>query len=50
MDRRDTIKALRRAARKIHRDMPRGGRQGTPKGQRGYTRKVKHPKRDKEQD
>ncbi len=38
----DTIKALKAASREIHKGMPRGGRQGTKKGKRGYTRKLKH--------
>ena len=42
MTSKDTIKAIKAASRKLHADMPRGGRQGTPKGKRGYTRKLKH--------
>ena len=42
----DLVKALRAAARRIHFGMPRGGRQGTKKGKRGYTRKPKHVKKD----
>ncbi len=47
MDRtRDMVKALRRASRELHKGMPRGGRHGSPKGAKGYTRKQKHRGRD----
>lgn len=36
---------LRSLSRDIHKGMPPGGPQGTPKGKAGYTRKVKHRKR-----
>jgi len=36
----DVAKEMRRASRKIR--MPQGGRHGTPKGARGFSRKVKH--------
>lgn len=38
----EKAKAIRRAARELHRGMPQGGRHGSPKGKRGYTRKAKH--------
>ena len=44
MSPKDLARALRAAARRIHSGMPPGGRQGTKKGKRGYTRKAKHPK------
>lgn len=34
--------ALRRGARQQHKGMPTGGRHGTKKGAKGYTRKRKH--------
>lgn len=37
-----TLKSVRRAARLLHRGMPRGGAHTTKKGAKGYTRKVKH--------
>ena len=40
----DIAKEMRRASRKA--PMPQGGRHGTRKGKRGYTRKVKHPHRE----
>lgn len=43
MTSKELAKAVRRAARLLHKGMPRGGRHGTPKGKKGYTRKVKHP-------
>jgi len=42
MDTKETLKAIKRASREIHKGMKRGGRHGSPKGKRGYTRKVKH--------
>ena len=42
MEPQDLVKALRRASRDIHKGMPRGGRQGSKKGAKGYTRKRKH--------
>jgi len=45
----DIVKAVRRAAREIHKGMKRGGPHSSPKGKKGYTRKAKHPKREKEQ-
>ena len=36
----DVGKILRRESRKLR--MPQGGRHGTKKGGKGYTRKVKH--------
>ena len=36
---------LRSLSRDIHKGMPPGGPQGTPKGKAGYTRKVKHRNR-----
>ena len=42
----ETIKALKRAARRIHADMPRGGRLGSKKGKRGFKRHPKHPKKE----
>lgn len=47
MDRKDTIKAIKRAAREIHKGMKRGGPQGTPKGKRGYSRHPKHKGQDR---
>ena len=46
MDPQDLVKALRRASRHVHKGMPRGGRQGSKKGAKGYTRKRKHPKKE----
>jgi hypothetical protein len=46
----NTIKAIKRAARELHKDMPAGGRHGTKKGKRGYTRKPKHKKVKDERD
>lgn len=46
MDRKEIIKALKASSRKIHKEMPRGGRQGTKRGNRGYTRKTKHKGND----
>jgi len=40
----EKIKAIRKASREIHAGMKRGGRHGSPKGKKGYTRKVKHKK------
>ena len=42
----DTLKAIRRASRELFKQMPRGGRQGSKKGKRGYSRKIKHSKRN----
>lgn len=49
MTSKDTIKAIKAASRKLHADMPRGGRQGTKKGKRGYTRKQKHANKEGQQ-
>ena len=38
----DVGKILRRESRKLR--MPKGGRHGTKKGKKGYSRKLKHPK------
>tara|TARA_Y100000310_G_C20629264_1_gene787683 strand:- start:745 stop:888 length:144 start_codon:yes stop_codon:yes gene_type:complete len=40
----DIAKLMRRESRKAR--LPQGGRHGTRKGKRGYTRKVKHPHRE----
>lgn len=48
MTSKDTIKALKAASREIHKEMPRGGRQGTKKGKRGYTRKPKHSNKEEQ--
>ena len=40
MDNEEIAKAMRRASRKMQ--LPQGGRHGTKKGGKGYTRKVKH--------
>ena len=42
----DKIKAIKKAAREIHRGMPKGGRHGSKKGKRGYTRHPKHKGND----
>lgn len=39
-DSRDLVKRIRRESRKAL--MPKGGRHGTQKGGRGYSRKTKH--------
>jgi len=44
----DTIKAIRKAAREIHKAMPKGGRQGSKKGARGFTRHPKHKKGERD--
>ena len=41
-----TLSVIRKVSREINKHMPRGGRQGTPKGKRGYTRKTKHKGND----
>ena len=48
MTEKERVKAVRRAARKIHAGMKTGGAIGTKKGKRGYSRKVKHAGRGKE--
>ena len=45
MDPRDKVKAIRRAARALHKGMPAGGRHGSKKGDKGYKRQPKHPKK-----
>ena len=40
----DLARAIRRASRETNK-MPRGGRHGTKKGAKGFTRKVKHKNR-----
>ena len=39
----DIIKALKRAARELHKGMPPSRPQGPPKGKKQYNRKRKHP-------
>jgi len=40
----DLVRAIRRASRETNK-MPSGGRHGTKKGAKGFTRKVKHKNR-----
>jgi len=45
----ETLKTLKKASRKIYKQMPRGGRHGTKKGKKGeIPRKRKHKKGEEE--
>lgn len=43
----DKIKVIKKVSRELHKGMPQGGRHGTKKGDRGYTRKIKHKKSER---
>jgi hypothetical protein len=38
------VKDIKKISRDLHKGMPKGGSHGTKKGDKGYTRKVKHKK------
>lgn len=51
MDKAEMVLALRRAARRLHAGMPKGGFLGPKKGKaKIYNRRVKHPKGDRGED